>query len=89
MEKFADGPYRFPVFWEPGFDWAPDHNRGGSAMIGLEEMLLQETPDGELLLFPAWPRDLDVTFRLHASGGRVVEGTLSAGTITSKTTLQP
>ena len=89
VEKFADGPYRFPVFWEPGFDWAPDHNRGGSAMIGLEEMLLQETPDGELLLFPAWPRDLDVTFRLHASGGRVVEGTLSAGTITSKTTLQP
>ena len=83
VEKFADGPYRFPVFWEPGFDWAPDLNRGGSAMIGLQEMLLQETPDGELLLFPAWPKDWDVTFRLHASKGRVVEGTIRGGAVTS------
>ncbi len=83
VEKFADGPYRFPVFWEPGFDWAPDLNRGGSAMIGLQEMLLQETPDGELLLFPAWPKDWDVTFRLHASKGRVVEGTIREGVVTS------
>lgn len=82
-EKFADGPYRFPVFWEPGFDWAPDLNRGGSAMIGLQEMLLQETPDGELLLFPAWPKDWDATFRLHASKGRVVEGTIRGGAVTS------
>jgi len=83
VEKFADGPYRFPVFWEPGFDWAPDHNRGGSAMLGVQEMLLQETPDSELLLFPAWPREWDATFRLHASGGRVVEATIKGGAITS------
>ncbi len=84
VEKFADGPYRFPTFWEPGFDWAPDLNRGGSAMIGVQEMLLQETPNGELLLFPAWPKEWNATFRLHASGGRVVEGTIKHGAITSR-----
>ena len=81
-EKFSDGPYRFPAFWEPGFDWAPDLNRGGSAMIGLQEMLLQETPDGELLLFPAWPKEWDIRFRLHASRGRTVEAALTNGIIT-------
>ncbi len=84
VEKFADGPYRFPVFWEPGFDWAPDLNRGGSAMIGLQEMLLQETPSGELLFFPSWPREWNATFKLHASQGRVVEATISGGAVTSK-----
>ena len=73
IEKFADGPYRFPAFWEPGFDWAPDLNRGGSAMIGLQEMLLQETPDGELLLLPAWPKEWNVHFKLHATRGRYIE----------------
>lgn len=82
-QKFADGPFRFPAFWERGYDWAPDHNRGGSAMIGLQEMLLQETPDGELLLFPCWPKQWDCEFRLHASGGRVVNASIAKGIITS------
>lgn len=72
-EKFADGPYRFPAFWEQGFDWAPDLNRGGSAMIGLQEMLLQEKPDGTVMELPCWPEEWDVHFRLHATGGRVIE----------------
>ena len=79
QEKFADGPYRFPAFWDPGFDWAPDLNRGGAAMIGLQEMLLQETPDGELLLFPAWPKEWNVSFRLHATDGRIVEASIKDG----------
>ena len=86
-EKLSPGPYRFPAFWDPGFDWAPDLNRGGAAMIGLQEMLLQETPDGELLLFPAWPREWNVRFRLHATGGRTVEAAIVDGIITEKKTL--
>ena len=86
IEKFADGPYRFPTFWDPGFDWAPDLNRGGSAMIGVQEMLLQETPEGELLLFPSWPREWDVTFRLHATGGRTVEGSIRGGVVSATQT---
>lgn len=79
LEKLGSGPYRFPAFWDPGFDWAPDHNRGGAGMIGLQEMLLQETPDGELLLFPAWPKEWNVKFRLHATGGRIVEAEINNG----------
>ena len=80
-KKMADGPYRFPAFWDPGFDWAPDLNRGGAAMAGLQEMRLQETPEGEPILFPAWPKEWNVRFRLHATGGRVIEGEMRDGQI--------
>ena len=79
--KLADGPYRFPAFWGPGFDWSPDHNWGGSGMIALQEMLLQEVGD-TLCLFPAWPKEWDVRFRLHASGGVIVEAELRDGKVT-------
>lgn len=79
--KLESGPYRYPAFWDQGYDWAPDHNRGGAAMIGLQEMLLQETEDGELMLFPAWPKQWNVKFRLHASDGRTVEAEMKDGEI--------
>ena len=86
--KLADGPYRFPAFWGPGYDWSPDHNWGGSGMIGLQEMLLQEVDD-TLYLFPAWPQEQDVRFRLHASHGTVVEAELKGGKVVHlKTTPQ-
>lgn len=78
--KMADGPHRFPAFWGPGFDWTPDHNWGGSGMIGMQEMLLQESGNS-LLLFPAWPREWDVRFRLHASQNTVVEAELKGGRV--------
>ena len=86
--KLADGPYRFPAFWGPGYDWSPDHNWGGSGMIGLQEMLLQEVDD-TLYLFPAWPQEQDVRFRLHASHGTIVEAELKDGKVVHlKTTPQ-
>lgn len=78
--KMQDGPFRFPAFWGPGFDWAPDHNWGGSGMIAMQEMLLQEVGD-TLYLFPAWPRDWDVRFKLHASRGTVVEAEMRQGKV--------
>jgi hypothetical protein len=80
--KLADGPYRFPAFWGPGFDWSPDHNWGGSGMIGLQEMLLQSTDDGKILLFPAWPREWNVHFKLHAPQNTTVEAEIKNGKIT-------
>ncbi len=80
LKKLADGPHRFPAFWGPGFDWSPDHNWGGSGMIGLQEMLIQEAA-GKILLFPAWPATWDVHFKLHASAQTTVEVTLKDGKV--------
>jgi len=70
--KLHDSPRRFPTFWGPGHDWVPDHNWGGSGMIALQEMLMQ-TIGNEIRLLPAWPRDWDVKFKLHAPQRTTVE----------------
>ena len=76
--KLKDSGRRFPAFWGPGFDWTPDHNWGGSGMIGLQEMLM--ACDGKkIILFPAWPKDWDVHFKLYAPYQTTVEGTLKGG----------
>ena len=80
--KLQDGPYRFPAFWGPGYDWSPDHNWGGSGMIAVQEMLMQEVGD-KLYLFPAWPKEWDIRFRLHASRGTTVEAELHQGKVTN------
>ncbi len=82
LAKLANGPYRFPAFWGPGYDWTPDHNWGGSGMIGLQEMLLQ-TNGEQILLFPAWPKEWNVHFKLHAPGETTVEATLKDGKVTN------
>ncbi|RNL52225.1 DUF5703 domain-containing protein [Pedobacter jejuensis] len=76
--KLKDSGRRFPAFWGPGFDWTPDHNWGGSGMIGLQEMLLQ-ADEKKIYLFPAWPKDWDVHFKLYAPYKTTVEGTLKGG----------
>jgi hypothetical protein len=78
--KMKDGPYRFPAFWGPGYDWSPDHNWGGSGMIAIQEMLMQEV-DSKIYLFPSWPKAWDVRFKLHASGGTTVEAELRKGKV--------
>lgn len=76
--KFRNSGRRFPAFWGPGFDWVPDHNWGGSGMIGLQEMLMQ-TDGKKILLFPAWPVNKDVKFRLHAPYNTTVEAEWKGG----------
>ncbi len=77
-EKLKDSGRRFPAFWGPGFDWVPDHNWGGSGAIGLQEMLLQTNGDS-ILLFPTWPKDWDVRFKLYAPKQTVIEAELING----------
>ena len=50
-------------------------------MIGLQEMLMQTIGDS-ILLFPAWPKEWDVDFKLHAPGKTTVECLLVNGEIT-------
>jgi hypothetical protein len=75
---------RFPAFFGPGHDWLPDHNWGGAAMVGLQEMLVAADPvDLQLVRFlPAWPEDWDVDFKLHAPGQKIVEGAFVNGKLT-------
>jgi hypothetical protein len=78
--KMANSERRFPAFWGPGFDWVPDHNWGGSGMIGMQEMLLQEA-DGKIYLFAAWPKDWNVHFKLRATQNTTVEAELKNGIV--------
>ena len=74
---------RFQAFWDSGgrgFDWIPDQDHGGVSMIALQRMLMQ-CDDEKIRLFPAWPSDWDVDFKLHAPGNTVVEGTFHGGKI--------
>ena len=82
IQKMRDSQRRFPTFWGPGHDWVPDHNWGGSGMIGLQEMLLQSV-DRKIFLFPAWPKDWDVSFKLHAPFNTTIEAELKGGQIVS------
>lgn len=80
-EKFKPGPHRFPAFWGPGFDWTPDHNWGGTAMIGLQEMLLQ-TDGKKIYVLPACPKDWTGHFKLHAPYQTTVEAFVKDGKLT-------
>lgn len=85
--KMDNGPYRFPAFWPEDIDWTPDHNWGGSGMIGMQEMVIQTHAfpgeQGNIRLLPAWPTDWAVDFKLHAPYQTVVEATYEAGAIKS------
>ncbi len=81
LKKLDDSPRRFPTFWGPGHDWVPDHNWGGSGMIGLQEMLMQ-TIGKRIYLLPAWPKEWDVDFKLHAPYQTTVQGKARNGKIT-------
>jgi hypothetical protein len=79
--KLQESERRFPTFWGPGHDWVPDHNWGGSGMIGLQEMLMQTIGD-KIMLFPAWPKEWDVDFKLRAPKNTSVECRFEKGEIT-------
>jgi len=72
---------RFPAFFGPGHDWLPDHNWGGTGMVGLQEMLMAANPygDGKIYLLPAWPANWDVDFKLHAPQQTQIEISVRGG----------
>ena len=72
--------YRFPTMWGPNYDWTPDQCHGSVAMTALQRMLVQYDGD-EIYLFPAWPKEWDVAFKLHAPHNTTIEAILKKGEI--------
>lgn len=69
---------RFPAFWGHNYDWTPDQDHGGVLMKALQAMLMQ-TEGRKIYLFPAWPKEWDVYFKLHAPYRTAIEGKLMNG----------
>jgi hypothetical protein len=71
---------RFPGFWNAFHDWVPDMDHGGVLQLALQSMLMQ-CEGRQILLLPAWPKEWDVEFKLHAPYRTVVEGKVVGGEI--------
>jgi hypothetical protein len=82
-----DANSRFPAFWGPNYDWVPDQDHGGVLMKTLQAMVLQAEPvttaGSRLFLLPAWPKEWDVSFKLHAPHGTTVQGVAEGGALRS------
>jgi hypothetical protein len=73
---------RFPAFWGPNYDWTPDQDHGGVLMKAFQSMLMQ-TDGRKIFLLPAWPKEWNVEFRLHAPQQTIIEGAYRDGRIIS------
>ena len=76
----SDPEQRFPGFWVKGNDYSPDMDNGGNGQLALQLMLMQ-TEDRKIYLLPAWPKEWNADFRLHAPLNTVVTGRVEAGKI--------
>lgn len=74
--------FRFPTFWGPNFDWVPDQCHGGNLLTTVQEMLVQSV-GSKLIVLPAWPRDWNARFRLHAPRQTTITGEVKDGELVS------
>ena len=73
-------PSRFPAFWGPNMNALPDQDHGSVTLIALQRMLMQ--CDGDTIrLAPAWPKDWNANFKLHAPKNTTVEGRMENGKV--------
>jgi hypothetical protein len=73
---------RFPGFFGPNWDGIAEQCHASNGMTALQRMLLQ-ADGGKILLFPAWPKEWDVEFKLHAPMNTVIECVYRKGRIRS------
>jgi hypothetical protein len=69
---------RFPAFWGPNYDWTPDQCHGGVLMTAVQSLLMQ-TDGRKIHLLPAWPREWNAEFKLHAPLRTTVSGKVERG----------
>ena len=70
--------YRFPAFFGPNYDWTPEQCHGTNMMTALQRMLMQCEGD-RIVLLPAWPRNWNAEFKLHAPKRTTVEARIEDG----------
>ena len=78
--RHASTQCRFPVYGSQGPDSCPDFDHFGAGSTALQRMLFQYDGD-KILLFPAWPKNWDVDFKLHVPGNTWVEAKLKNGKV--------
>ncbi len=58
----------------------PDQDHGGILMKATQAMLMQTDPySKKIYLLPAWPKDWDADFKLHAPYKTVIKGSFKNG----------
>jgi len=78
--RHASTQCRFPVYGSQSPDSCPDFDHFGAGSTALQRMLVQYDGD-KILLFPAWPKNWDVDFKLHVPGNTRVEVKLKNGEV--------
>ena len=72
--------YRFPGFFGPNYDWTPEQCHGANMQTALQRMLMQCEGD-RIVLLPAWPKEWNASFKLHAPQNTTVEGRVENGKV--------
>jgi hypothetical protein len=72
--------YRFPAMWGPIYDSVPDIDHGANILTTLQLMAFQADGD-QIHVLPTWPKDWDVSFKLHAPHDTTVECVYRRGRI--------
>jgi len=78
--RHASTQCRFPVYGSQSPDSCPDFDHFGAGSTALQRMLVQYDGD-KILLFPAWPKEWDVDFKLHVPGNTTLEVKLKNGKV--------
>ena len=72
--------FRWPAYWGPNFDWRPDQCHGGNVQNIIQSMLLQ-FEGRKIFLAPAWTKDWNCSFKLHAPYQTTLEGRIENGQV--------
>ena len=83
--------YRFPAFAQHYQDYMPSADHFSVMNTAVNAMLMQQGEDAAatIVLLPAWPCDVDVSFRLHGARNTSVELVWANATLVSLTVEPP
>jgi len=81
---FKHPALRFPAFWSSVANWFPDQDHGSVTMIAFQRMIMQVEGDN-IHIIPAWPKEWNCDFKLHAPLNTVIEGSVKDGKLIKMT----